>query len=228
MVSGPTNDPEVFSEISGVNLLIEEPGSLSAPNSFASREDESELTNSLHQFWEIESMGTKEEQIAKEEFLQDIQYQESEGQYEVNLPWKTYCTPKSDSYVICVKRLRQLWSRLKNDKWLLEEYDKIIKEQEKMGIDPVVESAEISHFLPHHGCHCIRAGRSNSMVKQLRLFLDQDNIICCEGRISSSTMPDTAKQPILLPSKHDFTKLVIYESHKMVHHDGIRETLNFV
>ena len=119
MVSGPTNDPEVFSEISGVNLLIEEPGSLSAPNSFASREDESELTNSLHQFWEIESMGTKEEQIAKEEFLQDIQYQESEGQYEVNLPWKTYCTPKSDSYVICVKRLRQLWSRLKNDKWVI-------------------------------------------------------------------------------------------------------------
>ena len=66
------------------------------------------------------------------------------------------------------------------------------------------------------------------MVKQLRLFIDTDNIVRCEGRISQSTLPESAKRPILLPSKHRFTELVIREKHDVVHHDGIKETLNCV
>ena len=37
-------------------------------------------------------------------------------------------------------------------------------------------------------------------------------------------MPADAKQPILL----HYTKLIIRDSHILVHHDGIRETLNCV
>ena len=66
------------------------------------------------------------------------------------------------------------------------------------------------------------------MITQLRLFLDQDNIIRCEGRIAISRVPDSAKDPILLPTQHYFTKLIIRECHELVHHDGIRETLNCV
>ena len=71
-------------------------------------------------------------------------------------------------------------------------------------------------------------GGTNPMVKQLRLFIDTDNIVRCEGRISQSTLPESAKRPILLPSKHRFTELVIREKHDVVHHDGIKETLNCV
>ena len=60
------------------------------------------------------------------------------------------------------------------------------------------------------------------------MFLDDDKIIRCEGRIDHATVPDSTKQPILLPSRHGFTKLIIRESHEIVHHDGIRETLNCV
>ena len=66
------------------------------------------------------------------------------------------------------------------------------------------------------------------MVKQLGLFIDTNNIVRCEGRISQSTLPESAKQPILLLSKHRFTELVIREKHEVVHHDGIKETLNCV
>ena len=71
-------------------------------------------------------------------------------------------------------------------------------------------------------------GGTNPMVKQLRLFIDTDNIVRCEGQISQSTLPESAKRPILLPSKHRFTELVIREKHDVVHHDGIKETLNCV
>jgi hypothetical protein len=74
----------------------------------------------------------------------------------------------------------------------------------------------------------MRTARANVRVKQLNLFFDDDQIIRCEGRIGNSTMPDDAKRPILLPPKHHFTKLIIRECHELVHHDGIRETLNCV
>ncbi|CAB3981861.1 Hypothetical predicted protein [Paramuricea clavata] len=42
-------------------------------------------------------------------------------------------------------------------------------------------------------------------------------------------MPDDKKsKPILLPPKHEFTRLIIREAHELVHHDRIRETLNCV
>ena len=41
-------------------------------------------------------------------------------------------------------------------------------------------------------------------------------------------MPEPSKHSILLPSKHCFTELVICEKHKVVHHDGIKKTLNCV
>jgi hypothetical protein len=43
---------------------------------------------------------------------------------------------------------------------------------------------------------CLKSGQSNKLVKQLRLFLDQDRIIRREGRISNSNLSDSAKSPI--------------------------------
>ena len=73
---------------------------------------------------------------------------------------------------------------------------------------------------------CIRSGHCNKRVKQLGLFLDEEEIIQCEGRISESSVPDSAKQPILLPPKHPFAEMIVRDCHQIVHHDGIRETLN--
>ncbi|CAB4034063.1 Hypothetical predicted protein, partial [Paramuricea clavata] len=82
VVTGPTSDTESCSKVSGVHLLIEEQCSLLTPSSFALREDESELSKCLSQFWEIESMGINEEKVTKEEFLKDIRYLENEARYE--------------------------------------------------------------------------------------------------------------------------------------------------
>ena len=59
------------------------------------------------------------------------------------------------------------------------------------------------------------------------LYLDE-KLIHCHGRINHSALSSTSKTPVLLPSNHYFTELLIKERHKMVHHDGIRETLSAV
>ena len=141
VVRGPTNDTVSGSGTSSVHLLIEEPDHpYPTPMKFAGKEDESELSNLLRRFWEIESMGITEKEVTKEEFLKDIQYIEDESRYEIKLPWKTECLPKSNGYGMCLKRLHQPKSRLDKGKPLLEQYDQIFKQQEKNGIiAPVVD-----------------------------------------------------------------------------------------
>lgn len=41
-------------------------------------------------------------------------------------------------------------------------------------------------------------------------------------------MPTCSKNPVLLPNKHRFTELLIMEKHRLVHHNGIQETLSAI
>ena len=64
------------------------------------------------------------------------------------------------------------------------------------------------------------------LVKRFGLFLDEEGIIRCHGRIDESSFSLSAKQPVLMPTKHYVTELIIRKSHEFVHHNGIKETLN--
>lgn len=43
------------------------------------------------------------------------------------------------------------------------------------------------------------------LVQQFGLFLDEKNVLRCEGRVNESKLSLSAKLPALLPSKHWFT-----------------------
>ena len=64
------------------------------------------------------------------------------------------------------------------------------------------------------------------LVKHFGLFLDEEGTIRCRGRIDKSSLSLSAKQPVLLPTKHYVTEFIIRKSHEFVHHNGIKETLN--
>ena len=66
------------------------------------------------------------------------------------------------------------------------------------------------------------------VVSRLGLFCDDDGLIRCDGRIENSSQEKESKQPILLPATHYFTELLIKEQHEVVHHNGIRDTLNLI
>ena len=46
------------------------------------------------------------------------------------------------------------------------------------------------------------SGESVIYKGQLILYLNDDFIICCRGRLNQSDLPSTANNPILLPTKH--------------------------
>ena len=46
-------------------------------------------------------------------------------------------------------------------------------------------------------------------VKQFNLYLDKDRIIRCKGRINNADTTEESKNPVLLPSRHRYTELLI-------------------
>ena len=63
------------------------------------------------------------------------------------------------------------------------------------------------------------------IVRQLRLFTLEDNIIRCGGRIHNAPVEHSAKFPILLPPNHHFTLLVVNDAHEKLQHAGLNQTL---
>ena len=59
----------------------------------------------------------------------------------------------------------------------------------------------------------------------LKVFNDEDGLIRCGGRIENANLPFVTKFPIWLPRDHHVTKLLVYEAHGKVGHNGLRETL---
>ena len=74
--------------------------------------------------------------------------------------------------------------------------------------------------------------KSNSnrlpLVHQLRLFLDQCGALRCGGRIHNALICELAKFPYLLPTKHYFTRLIIYATHDIQLHAGVNGTLTAI
>ena len=61
--------------------------------------------------------------------------------------------------------------------------------------------------------------------QQFGLFLDEQGIWRCGGRLAKAELSFDAKHPILLNQQHHFTALVVYDAHARVKHDGVKETL---
>lgn len=71
-------------------------------------------------------------------------------------------------------------------------------------------------------------GRTTDLSRALKLYKDQDGIIWCKGRFKNSSLTDDQKEPILLPTKTEFTKRVIIDLHKQHYHVGVSHTLSLL
>ena len=60
---------------------------------------------------------------------------------------------------------------------------------------------------------------------QFHLFQDNRGVWSCSGRLHNAELPYNALYPILLPSTHYFTQLVVRRAHIRVGHNGVKETV---
>ena len=64
-----------------------------------------------------------------------------------------------------------------------------------------------------------------ALVKQLRPFLDDQHLIRSQGRTNNAPVSELTKFPVLLPTYHPFTKLVVLSTHVQQLHSGVNSTL---
>ena len=114
-----------------------------------------ELVDNLKRFWEIDSMGTNddENENKEHEFLKDIDFVNK--RYQVRLPWvvNELMPPLPEDYNLCKGRLNSLLFRLRKDPDLLKQYDAVFQEQLSTGIIEIVPESEYQdknvHFIAH-------------------------------------------------------------------------------
>jgi hypothetical protein len=72
-------------------------------------------------------------------------------------------------------------------------------------------------------------GRSKAaLVHQLKLFVDTQGVIRCGGRFQNANLSYQQKYPILLPRKHEYTRLHVVEAHANILHSGIEATVSII
>ena len=59
------------------------------------------------------------------------------------------------------------------------------------------------------------------LVRQLRLFFDDQQFIRCGGQIYNAPTSELAKFPFLLPSNCSFTDKIVMDTHSKLHHEGV-------
>ncbi|XP_018373216.1 PREDICTED: uncharacterized protein LOC108767714 [Trachymyrmex cornetzi] len=65
-------------------------------------------------------------------------------------------------------------------------------------------------------------------MNALHPFLDQNGIIRVGERLRHAGLPEETKHPIVIPSSHHFTKLIIIYYHERLFHAGAQTTLNTI
>ena len=109
--------------------------------------------NDIYKFSDLETLGISEkESSCYDNYLNSIK-KNSNGRYELDLPFKENHPVIHDHFILCKKRLCNTFTRLKRNPELLNQYDNIFKEQLKTGIIEEVNEEGVvgeTHYIPHH------------------------------------------------------------------------------
>ena len=99
-------------------------------HTIASQQDCNE--QSLHQFWDFESLGITGRNEVLEDLNEGVEFRN--GKYTLNLPWKEPKYALLDNYNLSLASLKSQIKRLKKDENIAKQYDQVIKEKLRDGI----------------------------------------------------------------------------------------------
>lgn len=66
---------------------------------------------------------------------------------------------------------------------------------------------------------------TDSRIREFKPFLDEDELLCVGGRLQHSDLSYREKHPWILPSKHEYTEMVVQNQHEQMCHAGVLDIL---
>ena len=119
-------------------------------------------------------------------------------------------------------------ARVNTDGTCLSEGSKVLRltELNRAEICLIKQTQKESYPMEHASMSKGTRGQTN-LMKQLGLFMDE-GLIRCKGRIQYADVDESTKFPILLPSSHVVTSLLIVKCHKLCLHYGVNYVLAYM
>ena len=74
----------------------------------------------------------------------------------------------------------------------------------------------------------IQKKKYDNLIVQLGLYVDNNGLIRCQGRLKNAEIYEEARYPLLLPKCHRYTDLIIQCYHKKAFHTGCAQTLSSI
>ena len=109
-------------------------------------------------------------------------------------------------------------------------YAKVTKSQLVFPETLAVETEEVANaeklWIQSVQSFYFEGSKYDQLKTQLGVFLTEENILRCKGRLKHSSLPYSQKFPALLPSDSRLTELIILQYHSRVFHNKTLETLN--
>lgn len=116
----------------------------------------------------------------------------------------------------CYRLLNRGPSRAKHGVLTVDEI-----EQAETAVARVVQGEAFPYEL-----HCLQNGKpikQNTITIALDPYIDDKGLIRVGGRLQQAALTQGTKHPVLLPSKHHVTRLLLEEEHKRLHHCGAEQ-----
>jgi len=149
---------------SGFRLVQTSIGPIVAGRGYFEQENNcEEVTNQylavdVEEFWNLESLGIRDSAVENEDETAMKLFQKSltgnqDGRYRVGWLWRDKKPKLSNTFGLCLGRLKNNLGKLKSCPEILKKYDEIIQEQLKLGITekvPNVRESNSTQYLPHH------------------------------------------------------------------------------
>ncbi|XP_071149319.1 uncharacterized protein [Mytilus edulis] len=66
------------------------------------------------------------------------------------------------------------------------------------------------------------------LVRQLKLYTGKYGLLRCTGRIQNAPVKESTKYPLLLPTHHSLTSLIVMDAHTKTLHAGLNSTIAYI
>lgn len=118
----------------------------------------------------------------------------------------------------CLRFKNNLLCKLRNEELILSGLQTEEVKNAKVAIIKLVQqevfSSDLNSIIKHGGL------KSDSKIKTLNPFLDNEGLLRVGGRLRNSELSDDAKHQVLLPQSHNFTDLLVRYYHEKHAHAG--------
>ena len=167
---------------------------------------------------------TVEELVLSEEQKQDISKEIRKKEQKVTILAKD---ERSIEKIIDPARYSTFTKLLRVTALVLKFIDMKCKRKEKVAKEVSAEDLDRAKdlWVRHLQKEVQKEQKFKKMAESLGVQEDTDGYLRCKGRLGRSKLPFDVKHPLLLPSHHRVTELIIWDSHDRVYHDGVKETL---